>query len=831
MNIDYNKSSTSDKPRFQITEHVEFDESGRGLCPACSPSHKKQSKTLSLVPNTDGAYKCFRGCTPEEIREALGNPKTQQIPTSFMREQPPAKRKNVVNEVRVVQQFSDLMSCKGTALEAIRWLANRGITTDMVRRYKLGIARARSSGKMTYAITIPIETEGGGQYYVKKRIAPWEKEVTGEDDYKPWSQYGIPKTIFFTHRPEKATQTWLCEGEWDAIKLGWLVSPHRDDVAVASFTCGATSVPQNSELARLPGEVIIFYDRNDNLNRQGKRPGEEGAKKVAAELGSRAKIAAVPMPEKSTVKGWDVSDAINHGYQLESFERAVLVAENYEPGQQNSFLAKSKKLTQIYKEAADYVDWLVPDLFTTNELYCLAAEPRAGKSLFALGLAKAISSGTEFLGRPCQQGEVVYICKEDPEDKVKERLIAQEWIEPEMDNVLVNSEFTLDELPELREYVRMAKPSLIIFDTLSRIQRSNGRENSSEIADVLAPLQDLAQQENICILVVHHTRKRTTEETDFLDIFDSVRGSGAIRATCRGMLVLAKTKQGFRLAVENGRTQARDLAIHLNVATLTWKLNGLWQPPDVNKTQKELVLEWLKKHREGTVDQIYDSTLIRKKYIYEILTRLISEDCVKREGSQRTTLYYLQVPQVPLVEDEWNSQKLDNKGANPMSSTTSKKTQKCDQSDQECNGLLQSDHFLPDPQEKTKNVGLEPGSTSNSLVINDSELSPSSTGQAKVELNKEKVIKEINDNAIVADQVGDVTNFFDGKYTYAQPETSPNQEEKRLVGVWHKKHSYVRVLNVYKSKLRVCRPGERKEFDIYLRGCDSRREYETHCEF
>ena len=831
MNKEYNNFTASAKPKFLITDHVEFDNSGRALCPACSPNHKKKSRTLSIVPNGNGAYKCFRGCTPEEIRESLGQPKVQIIPTALACSSKTTTKKNIVDEVRVIQSHSELLSLKGAGLDAIRWLANRGITTDLAKHYKLGIARARSLGKMVYSITIPIETEVKGQYYIKKRICPWDNKVAGSDDYKPWSQFGIPKTIYFTHKPEKATQTWLCEGEWDAMMLGWLVSHHRDDVAVASFTCGANSVPPNQELARLPGEVIIFYDRNDNLTKDGKRPGEEGAKKVAQALGSRAKIAAVPMPENSTVKGWDVSDAINHGYQLESFERAVLVAENYDPSSQNSFLARARKLTQIFNEAPDYVDWLVPDLFTTNELYCLAAEPRAGKSLFALGLAKAVSSGTEFLGRPCQKGEVVYICKEDPDDKVKERLLAQEWKEAEMDNVLVDNEFTLDELPELRAYVKEAKPSLIIFDTLSRIQTSNGKENSSEIADTLAPLQDLAQQENVCVLVVHHTRKRSNEHTDFLDIFDSVRGSGAIRATCRGMLVLAKAKQGFRLAVENGRTQAQDLAIHLNISNLTWKLNGLWTPPHVNKTQKDLVLEWLEKHREGTIAQIYNGTLIRKKYIYDILTRLISEGFVEREGSQRTTLYYLRVPQVPLAEDEWNSQTSDTERAKGMSSTTSRKTQKCDQSDQDCNGLLHPDHFSSDQPEKRKKVELEPKTESNVVTVGDVEIPQSSTKASKVELNGQKVNKAIGENSIVADQVGDTTNFFDSQSPDAESETDSNQEEKRLVGVWHKKEGYVRVVSVNGSRLTVRRSGETKTKTIYLRACDNRREYETHCEF
>ncbi len=265
------------------------------------------------------------------------------------------------------------------------------------------------------------------------------------------------------------------------------------------------------------------------------------------------------MPENSTVKGWDVTDAIRHGYQLESFERASLEAEEYQEKAANSFLKDSRTLSQVFDEAPDYVDWLVPDLLTSNELYCLAAPPRRGKSLLALALAKAISSGGKFLDRPCQKGNVVYIGREDPDDKIKQRMVAQEWERGEMDNVLFNNKFTLEQLPELIEYVKEAHPSLIIFDTLSRIQTNNGKENSAEIADTLAPLQDLAQSENVCIVVVHHTRKESKDNRDLLDIFDSVRGSGAIRATCRGMLVLSKDKQTYRLAVENGRTREQAL--------------------------------------------------------------------------------------------------------------------------------------------------------------------------------------------------------------------------------------------------------------------------------
>ena len=133
-NDNYYNSSVNSK-RFDIRDHVEFDQNGRALCPSCSPNHSNNKKTLSLVPNTDGAYKCFRDCTTEEIREALGQPKTKIVPTALAKT--PPKQNVTKSEQEIIRMHSDLMGLGDNALKAIRWLANRGITTDIVKKYSL----------------------------------------------------------------------------------------------------------------------------------------------------------------------------------------------------------------------------------------------------------------------------------------------------------------------------------------------------------------------------------------------------------------------------------------------------------------------------------------------------------------------------------------------------------------------------------------------------------------------------------------------------------------------------------------------------------------------
>lgn len=825
MTKEYRNSTDKSNP-FVISSYIEFDGSGRALCPACSPSHDSQSKTLSLVPNTDGAYKCFRGCEPKEIREALGQAKPSIIPTALARTTKP--KKVSVSKERIIEcglltgdSFSQYRK------SSISWLQKRNISTDLISRHKIGITRCRVGNEMSYAVTIPIP-DGEGDYYQKKRVAPWDESIKQHPEYKPWKQFGIPQMVYFSYKPENAEETWLCEGEWDAIRLGDLLRRAEKKIAVACFTCGASSVPPKHELDRLPGSVTVFYDRNDVLNKKGEEVGAAGAKKAAAKLGDRCKIAEVPMAENCTTKGYDVSDALDSGYVFESFERAAVEATFVGEQYLTEFDKQNRSLEDLFDTAPDYVEWLVPDLLTTNELYCLAAEPRAGKSLFALGLAKAIASGGKFLDRPCQQGDVFYVCAEDPDDKVKERLLAQGWTREEMRHVTINNNFTLTDLPSMVEYVKTNKPSLVILDTLSRINPNASCENSSEIVDLLAPLQNLAQQENVAILVVHHTRKKSNVETDILDIFDSVRGSGAIRATCRGMLVLCKAKDSYRLAVENGRTAVQDLRVHLNIANLTWLLNGFWTPPTVNLSQKEVVMEWMRKHREGSVKQVSEAVAIHGKLVSNILNNLKDEKILKKIGTQRNSMYYYEpVHSVHQGELEVNS---------PNNATTEEKdlvhklladTEKVEQSEQLCNDLLSPDHFVQKIEQKNDFSELSANDAQCTIVDSGvalpQQFTRSSLGELKTEklnnLNCSKNLPDSGREHTTYDSCTNSSNFVD----IASFEELAKMEDE-IVGLYHKKKGYYKFLRLQGKRIYGIKSGMNKEEMFYWNGCTGKVE-------
>ena len=797
MTTEYQNSLEKSNSQFDISDYVEFDRSNRAVCPNCQKKDGYTKKSLSRMPS--GAYKCHRCNDTQSIREALGVPKNKQIPTALAERAKPEK-KHTIGFDRVQKDTLELLNLnKSTSTKAIRYLANRGITTDLIKSFNLGLARCRTPLGWDWGISVPIPCAvADGEYYQKKRVAPWNKELVKHENYQPWKQYQVPCRAYFTHKPKNASETYLCEGEWDAIMLGWLAKQNNAEVAVATFTQKPKDYPLH-ELERLPGTVTIFFDRDS--------AGENYAKKLASQLGDRGRIAIVPAPENYQ-DGWDVSDAINAKYGLEDFERAAIQAEQIEEELEilDDFEKDFRTWEEIYDTAPDYVEWLVPDLLTPNELFCLAAEPRAGKSLFAMGLAKAVASGGKFLGRPCPQGEVLYICKEDADVKVKKRLIAQQWEREQLRGVKQNNKFTLENLPKLAAYVKKHHPALIIIDTLSRVQSNNSRENSSEMNDVLAPLQELAHEQDVCILVVHHTRKKVELESDLLNVFDNVRGSSTIRSTCRGMLVIAEGKDGFRLCAENGYTDKQDLKIVLNRANLTWILQGIWTPPSVNLTQEDLVYSWLKKHQQGTVAEICDNTLVPQESIYKLLIRLMEKGKLKSRGRQRNRVYYLPVGQVwqDSFLPEFENQ--DSKSNRDRSLADLEKNNFSTKSDRECKETLQPDRFLPDHSKNTNSARVETKEGSKLDIAGNMEVGQSLAKTESARLKGKKPIGAIGRDLHTSDRFGDTTNFFEEKRS-GNDESKAPQEKGHLVGCFHKKHGYLVIINRQGSKLTVRQPG------------------------
>jgi hypothetical protein len=626
---------------FDIREFVQTDDKNRALCPACLlvKGTGYKSKNLWVEPSGNG-YKCHRGCTRDDIRDALGERADRIIPTAIATATPPPKLKT---PGEVQKAHDNLLKSK----YALKWLLERNIPLEAIKHYRLGAARHGGSKLPSIAIPIP-SSDDLTHYHQKLRIAPWASDDERRST-QPWAQQ-FPAMVYFTHFPAAATETILCEGEWDAIRLGWEFR-HTDEVAIACFTCGAGNVPEDQELARLPGKVTIFYDLDD--------PGRNGALKLQAKLKERSAIATVPHAIVSVTKGWDISDALDAGFTIGDISDAVANATSWsEPKKENKLRSRLLTNDEMIGSAPDSVEWLCPDILTADELFIIGMPPRGGKSLFCLTLTLSVAIGGTFLDRPVNQGSVIYINLEDAPTKIKQRQIAQEWGE----NLPVYwlNKFKLSNLDELKELAdEIPDLRLVVIDTFSRVRDDNQKESSAELGRTLEPLQEWAKERGICILLTHHTSKAPTDGHS-ADPFDTLRGSTSIRATCRGAIVIVPGDGGYRLLAENGYSDRLDVLVRINSDTLKWQLMGNWAPR-IDGDMKAQILDHITLLGEGTVASIASALGFNAASVSTVMARLHRDGMVSKDAGKGRSpgIYRRSSNLLKLIEDQFEQPNLD----------------------------------------------------------------------------------------------------------------------------------------------------------------------------
>ncbi|MDX2271041.1 MAG: AAA family ATPase [Cyanobacteriota bacterium] len=601
---------------FDIREHIEFDRNGRAYCPSCEikKGRRPRQRSLAIVPGSDGAYLCHAGCSVEEIREAVGQPKPKAVDSVLRKPSlaSPSEAKDppAYTEIQVMKYVGILVNGKTPdAVAAREWLGKRGFTTDMMLHYKLSLFGSH--------LQIPIPTDdAGSSYHLKSRIAPWTGNTA-------WAQKGIPAMVFFTYKPEGATQTWLCEGEWDAMLLGWKVREVGiQDIAVATFTCGCNAIPMQLELERLVGEVMIFYDRD--------QPGQNGSEKLAKKLGSRARIAQVPAPDIFP-KGWDISDALNSGFSLEDLQKAANQAMPFiadkSPAQEvygdllsrlerayqlesaseriyhlelisrevriptprltlmwmNHVAEKDTKdpleVHQFVEKSPERRPFLIPGFLPTGTIVVLVADGGTGKTLLANHLCLSIAKGGSWNGKPVKQGRVLIIQSDEPELECAARLRDANFPDLDPGWVYVKTNWQFSQLPLLKKWLQQYQPALVMIDSLTATNRhSEAEERDTAYGLVLYELRDLANQYGTTFLVLHHTNKLGIE-----------RGTTAIRDNVGEVWLLKhgdKTDPSNlerKLVIDKSRTGCNDThTLELNDEDFSWIL----KPKDPNQEGK-----------------------------------------------------------------------------------------------------------------------------------------------------------------------------------------------------------------------------------------------------
>jgi RecA-family ATPase len=171
------------------------------------------------------------------------------------------------------------------------------------------------------------------------------------------------------------------------------------------------------------------------------------------------------------------------------------------------------------------LQFVVPG-FVVEGLTIIAGKPKIGKSWMVLDWGLAVACGGIAFGSVrCEYGDVLYCALEDNKRRLQRRL----------QQLLGNNEWPgrlelrtrmprLDDgaLTEIRQWAKRAeRPRLVVIDTFKQVKPPRLRQDGAYDSDydALAPLQELAGDLGIAIVVIHHTRKQESE-----DPLDTVSG-------------------------------------------------------------------------------------------------------------------------------------------------------------------------------------------------------------------------------------------------------------------------------------------------------------------
>lgn len=229
--------------------------------------------------------------------------------------------------------------------------------------------------------------------------------------------------------------------------------------------------------------------------------------------------------------------------------------------------------------------------------YLFAGAPKVGKSFFVAQLAYHVSTGQALWGYDVKKCTVLYLALEDDEKRIQQRMFQMFGAESAPDNLFFSTKISLlaNGLEnDLKKFIQEHKDTgLIIIDTLQKIR---GKENDTisyaKDYDAVSQLKEFADKNDLCIILVHHTRKQISD-----DPFDMISGTNGLAGAVDCSIVMSKEKRTSDHATLQftGRDQTdQKITVKRDAERLIWLFENaeteLW------KETPEPVLELIAKY-------------------------------------------------------------------------------------------------------------------------------------------------------------------------------------------------------------------------------------------
>lgn len=271
------------------------------------------------------------------------------------------------------------------------------------------------------------------------------------------------------------------------------------------------------------------------------------------------------------------------------------------------------------------LEFVIENLLS-NGLHILAGSPKVGKSWLALWLAVTISKGEDIWGNKVKQGDTLYLCFEDSQIRIQNRLFEITDEASAAVNFCTEQATLGGELEErIRTFVE-EHPScvLIIIDTLQMI-RGSATDNSyaSDYSD-LSVLKNIADELGIAILLIHHLRKENDN-----DPFNRISGTTGIQGAADSNFILSEDVRGSgqaKLYCVGRDIEYREICLKRNEENIWEVVSDSFQNKDVLLHDIVLLISDFMKDKESYTGSPTElSTLLSVQSGDQISSRLLSK--------------------------------------------------------------------------------------------------------------------------------------------------------------------------------------------------------------
>ena len=417
--------------------------------------------------------------------------------------------------------------------------------------------------------------------------------------------------------------------EYEKYLLGSYIqgAPIGDGVTESVFSTAVHktifSVVKELKAKSLGLNILILVSE---LEKRGKLEAAGGAAYIA-ELTSAA----------STVNTFFYEGEILTAYRGRSLcNAAVLARESLEKGESpdvvNERLASTlETLSRITKadKGISFKDlltkqfppenWLIDGLITTG-LTVLTGTSKIGKSWAALQLVTALDQGGYFLGQlKAEKCDCLYLALEDTEKRIQKRLKKQGITSFNGSRLEVKRRT----VGELRNFLKEnPQYQVIVIDTFQKMMGLDDLNDYAKTVNGMSALKAIADDLNRAVIVIHHNRKSSENDTDFME---SALGSTGINATADCTLTM-KRKRGVETATLNatGRDiEDKTFTLAWDKEICSWSITDQTElAPSVPEAQREILDLLESEDRHWTTGEIAEKLGKNKPAISNLLKRL-----------------------------------------------------------------------------------------------------------------------------------------------------------------------------------------------------------------